>query len=147
MSFQYLTEETKLTIIPANCPDVSFWTLVNFSWWWGESAENKKLTPTSSEHLLVLCHYLWIIEVGRQLHEYWGQKLGDIVGERLHKCTQSKDSTEIFFCQFIACDMIWIRDLWWTRLSTLLEVSIACLVAAVTFSFRNFRPVLKSQKD
>ena len=105
MSFQYLTEETKLTIIPANCPDVSFWTLVNFSWWWGGSAENKKLTPTSSEHLLVLCHYLWIIEVGRQLHEYRGQKLGDIVGERLHKCTQSKDSTEIFFVNSLV--VIW----------------------------------------
>ena len=23
---------------PASCPDVSFWTLVGFSWWWGEWA-------------------------------------------------------------------------------------------------------------
>jgi len=39
-----------LSCAPASCPDVSFWTLVGFSWWWGEWAANWKLTSTGLIH-------------------------------------------------------------------------------------------------
>ena len=40
-SIFYLETFSHYSAPPASCPDVSFWTLVNSSWWWGAWAEDK----------------------------------------------------------------------------------------------------------
>ena len=48
---------------------------------------NKKLTPVINK----IISYLWIVEVGGQLHQHSRQERWDIIGESLHKGAQAKD--------------------------------------------------------
>ena len=47
---------------PASCPDAFFWTLVSFSWWWGEWAEN-----SNSNSIFKIFKLLWLPV------DHWGE--------------------------------------------------------------------------
>ena len=50
-------------------------------------AVNEKLTLV----IIKIISYLWIVEVGGQLHQHSRQERGDIIGESLHEGAQAKD--------------------------------------------------------